>query len=185
MHRMKCFACAAAVALLVAPLALYAQASRHKAAPEPKPEPTESELVEYIRGALLSLSPSDGLNDNLDATFNTETGILTVTGPYGHCDFSIPSLNANDTVWDVYDPSDSDRTREKLLRLTLVSVSGKDARTCYDRQGRIDATMLANRARFLFSQPKADEIPDFQSRMVTAFQKLIAATGGTPAKDLF
>lgn len=170
--------------LLAGPIASVSQTARHKA-PEPKPEPTESELVEYIRGALLAFSPSDGINDNLDVAFNAATNVLTVSGPYGHCDFSIPSLNANDTVWDVYDPSDSDRTREKLLRLTLVSVSGKDARTCYNRQGGIDATMLANRARFLFSQPKADEVLNFQDKMATAFQKLIAATGGTPAKDLF
>jgi hypothetical protein len=174
----------ATVLLLAASLA-SSQAARHKAAPEPKPEPTESELVEYIRGALLAYSPSDGINDNLDVSFNTATSVLTVTGPSGHCDFSVPSLNADDTVWDVYDPSDSDRPREKLVRLTLVSVSGKDARTCYDGQGHIDTTMLANRARFLFSQPRTDEVPDFQPKMVEAFQKLIAATGGTPAKDLF
>ncbi len=173
-----------AAILLAVPLA-SSQTAKHKAAAESKPEPTEAELVEYIRGALLAYSPSDGLNDNLDVSFNTATKVLTVTGPNGHCDFSIPSLNADNTVWDVYDPSDSDRTREKVLRLTLVSVSGKDARACYDRQGHIDTTMLTNRARFLFSQPRTDEVPDFQQKMATAFQKLIAATGGAPAKALF
>ncbi|HZB88307.1 MAG TPA: hypothetical protein VE291_06600 [Terracidiphilus sp.] len=180
---MRRWACAVASVILALSLAAHAQSARH--AVTSKPEPTEAELVEYIRGALLSLSATDGINDNLDVTYNPTTKVLTVTGPSGHCDTSIPLLDANNTVWDVYDPSDSDRTREKLLRLTLVSVIGKDARTCYDTEGRIDPTLLANRARFLFSQPKADATPGFEDNMAAAFQKLIAATGGTPAKGLF
>ena len=173
---------AAATLWMALPLCA-AQTAHHKKA-DPKPEPTETELAEYIRGALLSLSPSDGLDDNLDVAYNAEAKVLTVTGPTGRCDTYIPSLNPNNTVWDVYDPSDTDRTREKLLRLTLVSVSGKEARTCYDQQGRINATMPANRARFLFSQAHADDIPGFQQKLTKAFKKLIALTGGTPEKDL-
>jgi len=173
-----------AAALLLAAIPSLAQTASHKKA-APKPEPTEPELAEYIRGALLSLSPSDGINDNAEVTYNADTKVLTVTGPQGRCETSIPALNPNTPVWDVYDPSDTDRTREKLLRLTLVSVSGKTARTCYDPQGRVNGMMPGNRARFLFSESHADQIPAFQDKMAKAFKKLIAQTGGAPEKDLF
>ena len=34
--------------------------------PDPKPQPTEQDLLDYLRGKLLALSPEDGLNDNLE-----------------------------------------------------------------------------------------------------------------------
>lgn len=177
----------AAVALCALSAAALAQTATHKKAapPPPKPEPTEPELVEYIRGSLLALSPADGMDDNLDVRYDPTTKVLTVDTPNGHCDFFIAALNANQAVWDVYDPSDTNRTREKVLRLTLVSVSGKAARACYDQANHVDPTMLTNRARFLFSQPKADEEPDFQDHMAKAFKKLIALAGGAPEKELF
>lgn len=163
-----------------------AQTTSHKkAAPPPKPEPTEPELVEYIRGALLSLSPNDGINDNLDVRYDESTKILTLTGPTGHCDIVISALNPNNTVWDVFDPSDSDRPREKLVRLTMVSTIGKTARTCYDRFDHVDTTLIGNRARFLFSQPKTDDVPDFQEKMTKAIKKLIVLAGGAAEKDIF
>jgi hypothetical protein len=163
-----------------------AQTTTHKkAAPPPKPEPTEPDLVEYIRGALLSLSPNDGINDNLDVRYDEATKVMTVTTPAGHCDVSFSALNPNNTVWDVFDPSDSDRQREKLVRLTMVSTLGKTARTCYDKLDRVDTTLIGNRARFLFSQPKADDIQDFQGKMTKAIKKLIVLDGGAPEKDLF
>jgi hypothetical protein len=45
--------------------------------------------------------------------------------------------------------------------------------------------VMGNRARFLFSQSKADDLPDFQDKMAKAFKKLIVLTGGEPEKDLF
>lgn len=160
-------------------------ASHKKVAPPPKPEPTEPELVEYLRGALLSLSPNDGINDNLDVRYDESTKVLTLTGPTGHCDIVISALNPNNTVWDVFDPSDSDRPREKLVRLTMVSTIGKTARTCYDRFDHVDTTLIGNRARFLFSQPKTDDVPDFQEKMTKAIKKLIVLAGGAPEKDIF
>ena len=56
--------CAAAL-ILVLP-ACSAQTPHHGKKPDPKPEPTQQELFEYIRGKLLSLSPGDGINDNLE-----------------------------------------------------------------------------------------------------------------------
>ncbi|HWT64678.1 MAG TPA: hypothetical protein VN151_01085 [Terracidiphilus sp.] len=176
---------ALAAALLALAFACPAQTKVPHARTPAKPEPTEPELAEYIRGQLLALSPSDSINDNTEVTYNADTRVLTVTGPSGRCETSLPALNANALVWDLYDPSDTDRTREKLLRLTFVSVSGKTARTCYDAQGRVNSLMPTNRARFLFSESHADETPDFQKKMAKAFQKLIALTGGTPQKDLF
>jgi hypothetical protein len=162
-----------------------AQTSTHKKKPDPKPEPTESELVEYIRGALLAYSPQDGINDNIDVKFDPASKALTIAGPTGHCDEFLGALNANETVWDVFDPSDPHQQREKLLRLTLVSVSGKAARTCYDRDNHVDPSMVANRARLLFSLSDTDSVPKFQETMTKAVKKLIVLSGGTPEKDLF
>lgn len=177
---------ASLVLVTLVPVSVSAQsATRKKAAPPPKPEPTEAELVEYVRGALLSLSPSDGFNDNLDVRYDETAKVLTVTSPGGHCDLFVNALNPNNAVWDVFDPSDSDRQREKLVRLTMVSVSGKTARTCYDKLDRVDTTLIANRARLLFSQPKTDDVPDFQDKMTKAMKKLIVLAGGAPEKDIF
>ncbi len=163
-----------------------AQTVAHKkAALPPKPEPTESDLVEYIRGQLLSLSPSDGINDNLDVRFDETNKTLTVTTPAGHCDIFLAGLNPNNAVWDVFDPSDSDRQREKLVRLTMVSVSGRTARTCYDKQDHVDTALIGNRARLLFSEPKADDVPDFHDKMTKAMKMLIVLDGGAPEKDIF
>ena len=174
-----------AVVLIAILPACCAQTANHKIRPAPKPEPTAPELFEYIRGALLSLSPEDGINDNLDVTFDAATGVLTVKQPSGHCDEFFGSLNANHVVWDDFDPSDSHNTRERLLRVTLVSVTGKTARTCYDKANEVDPGVLSNRVRLLFSYAKADQRPKFQETMTKAVRKLIALTGGAPEKDLF
>lgn len=162
-----------------------AQTSFHKKKADPKPEPTAPELFEYIRGALLSLSPDDGINDNLDVRFDAATHVLTVTQPDGHCDQFLGSLDSNYVVWDIFDPSSQFQTRERLLRVTLVSVSGKPARTCYDKNNHADASTAANRARFLFSLSKVDQVPHFQDRMTKALKKLIVLSGGVPENSIF
>jgi hypothetical protein len=172
---------AALIAILPA---CSAQTANHRKKPEPKPEPTAQELFEYIRGALLSLSPEDGINDNLEVMFNLTSSVLTVTQPGGHCDQFLNSLNANDAVWDEFDASDAHQTRDKLLRLSLVSVSGKTARTCYDKANHVDASIAENRVRLLFSQTKAEQWPDFQKKTTTAVKKLIVLSGGALEKDI-
>ena len=174
-----------AALLLILPLCAAQTARSKKAPPPPKPEPTEADLVEYVRGALLSLSPSDGINDNLEVRYDDSRKVLTIIGPAGRCDEYLSALDPNNAVWDVFDPSDSERQREKLLRLTLVSVIGKNARTCYDTSDHVDLNVMGNRARFLFSQSKADDLPDFQEKMAKAFKKLIVLAGGEAEKDLF
>jgi hypothetical protein len=162
-----------------------AQTRSHKKAPEPKPQPTVPELFEYIRGSLLSYSPNDGINDNVEVTINSTATILTITAPGGHCDVSLSALDSNTLVWDVFDPSDPVQPRDKLLRLTAVSTPGKPARTCYDKQNRADATMVANRARLLFSLAMTDPVPKFQENLAKAFKQLIVFSGGAPEKDIF
>jgi hypothetical protein len=174
----------AAILVAIVPLC-SAQTKSHNKTTDAKPEPTQQEIAEYVRGSLLSLSPNDGINDNQEVTFDFTNHVLSVAGPLGRCDFFLDALNPNNIIWDVYDPSDTDRQREKLLRLTLVSVSGKAARTCYDKQNRVNADLLPNRARFLFSLPKTDEVPDFQEKIAKAFKKLIELSGGQPAGDIF
>jgi hypothetical protein len=101
----------------------------HKAKkPDPKPEPTEQDLLDYLRGKLLALSPEDGLNDNLEVSYDLATATMSITQPDGHCDISLSALDANSAFWDTLDPSDRYRARDEVLRLTLTSQSGKNAR---------------------------------------------------------
>ena len=186
MTRLARIRVAALATVLIAILpACSAQTATHKKKAPPKPEPTAPELFEYIRGALLSLSPEDGINDNLEVSYNLATSVLTVTQPGGHCDEFLSALNANELVWDDFDPSDPRNTRERLVRLTLVSMSGKKARTCYDKEGTEDTSVPGNRVRLLFSYAKADQRADFQKNMTVAVKKLIALSGGAAEKALF
>jgi len=174
-----------AAALLAVLPACTAQTATHKTRPEPKPDATAPELFEYVRSALLLLSPEDGVNDNLEVTFNWTTNVMTISQPGGRCDLFINALNSNDVAWDVFDPSDSHESRDKLVRLTLVSVSGTKARICYDKAGNVDEGVPMNRIRFLFSYTKADQWQGFQGKMSKTLKRLIVLTGGTPEVKLF
>ena len=189
-------ACICSVALLGCLFACSAQSlltaqstqsthARHAKKPAPKPEPTQQELVDYIRGKFLALTPSDGFNDNLEVAFDPSTYALTVTQPDGRCENYLGALDSNSMIWEIFDPGDTHDLREKLLRLTITSMSGKKARTCYDRENHPDQSANPNRVRFLFSTSKAEEFPDFQENMAKAFKKLIALSGGIPEKKLF
>jgi hypothetical protein len=181
--RQRRFICAFALIVLL-PIC-SAQAPAHKSKLTPKPEPTTQDLFEFVRGSLLAYGPDDGINDNLEVTLDSTANIMTVKQPDGHCDQFLNALDANTLVWDVFDASDSQRTREQMLRLTVISVSGKNARTCYDNMNRVDSKVPSNRARFLFSLSKTDQMVDFKSRTAKAMKKLIAASGGAPEKNLF
>lgn len=165
--------------------ACSAQTHHGKAPPPPRPEPTASELFDYVRGQLLALSPEDGINDSIEVSWDPSTRMMTVMEPGGHCDQYLNALDTNTAVWDVFDPSDSIQQRDKLLRLTLISVSGKTGRVCYDKQNHVDPGLLGNRVRLLFSLDKAEEIPHFQDKMAKAFKKLVVLSGGAPEQDLF
>jgi hypothetical protein len=151
----------------------------------PKPEPTQLELVEYLHGMLLSLSAGDSIHDNQDVEFNQATNTLTVIQPMGRCDNAMGSLNANSISWDTFDPSDRNDVHAELLRVTIASSLGKTARVCTDKNGKPDTTAAANRVRLVFSAPKAEQFPDFQTKMTKALQKLIGLSGGTAEKELF
>ncbi len=162
-----------------------AKPARHAKAAEPMPEPTQQELVEYLRGKLLALSPSDGINDNLEVKFDPSTSVLTVIQPDGRCDQFLGSLDSNNLFWDIFDPSDAHNSREELLRLTVTSVSGKTARACFDEKGRPDQGASTNRARLLFSLAKSEQIPGFQNKMEKVVKKLIILSGGAQEKQIF
>jgi hypothetical protein len=174
-----------ATALVAVLPACAAQSSTHKPKPEPRPDATAPELFEYVRSALLLLTPEDGVNDNLEVTFNWNANVMTISQPGGHCDLFVNALNPNDVAWDIFDPSDAHESRDKLVRLTLVSVSGTKARICYDKAGGVDESVPANRIRFLFSYSKADQWPNFQAKLTKALKKLIVLSGGTPAAPPF
>jgi hypothetical protein len=174
-----------APAMLAAPPAQSATGRSHARKPAPKPEPTLEELAEYVRGKFLALTPSDGYNDNLEVEFDPETATLTVAQPDGRCENYLNALDANSMIWEIFDPGDTHDLREKLLRLTITSRSGKKARICYDKTNHPDPSATPNRVRFLFSTSKAEEIPGFQGNMSKAFKKLIALSGGIPEKELF
>jgi len=150
-----------------------------------KPEPTAQDLYAYIRGALLAFSPDDRINDTLEVALDPTATVLTIKQPDGHCDIFLNALDANTLVWDVYDASDSMASRQPLARLTVISVPGKNARTCYDVDNQVDATISGNRARLLFSWGKIPDGSGFQAKMTKAIKKLIALSGGSAEKDIF
>jgi hypothetical protein len=152
---------------------------------EPEPEPTQQELAEYLRGKLLALSPSDGVNDNIEVSFNSATSVLTVFQPDNHCDHFFSALDTNNFSWEIFDPSDAHISREELLRLTVTSVSGKTARACFDKQGQPEEGTSTNRMRLLFSLAKSEQVPGFQAKMAKAVKKLIILSGGAEEKELF
>ena len=179
---MKTLATLCAVAIMAAVPLAGAQQTHHKKA---KPAPTAPKLAEYIRGQMLSLSPDDGFNDNQEVSFDAANQVMTVKQPDGRCEIYFNNLDANTVVWDIFDASDSNDTREKLLRATIVSLSGKPARVCYDRQNHLVANIPTNRARLLFAQYKTSQFPSFSYDMTKALQALIALDGGLPAQKLF
>jgi len=162
-----------------------ANPAHHANKREPKPEPTQQELFEYIRGKLLTLSPNDGFNDNLEVAFDPATSTLSITQPDGRCDIFVSALDTNSPIWEVMDPSDSYHARGEILRLTMTSSSGKKARTCYDNENQVDKSISGNRVRLLFSQNKANAVPDFTYNMTKAIKKLVVASGGAAEKKLF
>jgi|SRR5580704_9895550 hypothetical protein len=171
--------------LAIAVPASLAQSETPKKKAKPKPEPTSAELFAYIRGALLEFSPDDRINDNLEVTIDPTATVLTVKQPDGHCDIFLSALDANTIAWDVYDASDSMTARQPLARLTVISVAGKNARTCYDVDNQVDQTISGNRARLLFSWGKIPDGSGVQAKMTKALKKLIALSGGSAEKDIF
>jgi hypothetical protein len=149
------------------------------------PEPTQEDLAEYLRGKLLLLSPSDGINDNLEVRFDSSTSTLTVIQPTGRCEQFLGALDANNISWDIFDPSDSENPRDKLLRLTTNSVSGERARVCFGMNGQPEEGTSTNRVRLLFSLTKADQIAGFQDKMVKTMKKLIVLSGGVEGEEFF
>ncbi len=156
----------------------------HPKKAEPKPPPSREELFEYVRSRLLSLSPSDGLNDNLEVAYNPDISTLTITQPDGRCDIYLNAIDNNSAVWEIVDPSETNRPRAEVLRLTINSISGKPARACYDSQNQIDTSMASNRARLFFSLSKAKAAPDFTYKMDKAIKELVVASGGAPEKQV-
>jgi hypothetical protein len=150
-----------------------------------KPEPTQQELADYVRGKLLELSPNDGINDNQDVSFEAATGVLSVTQPDGRCDVFLGAINSNSLLWETFDPSDTYHPRAKVLRVTVTALGGQKARTCYDAHNQVDASVASNRARLLFSLPKTDVVPNFQQNMTKALKELVLSAGGAPEKDIF
>ena len=150
-----------------------------------KPEVTQQELFDYVRGKLLALSPNDGYNDNQEVSLDPATSILSITQPDGRCDIFLSAIDSNSMIWEVYDPSDTYHTRQQVLRLTLTSLSGKKARTCYDAHNQVDTSVPGNRARLLFSLQKTNAVPDFSENMNKAVKKLVTLAGGEAEKSLF
>jgi hypothetical protein len=150
-----------------------------------KPEASQQELFDYVRGKLLALSPNDGYNDNQEVSFDPATSILSITQPDGRCDIFLSAIDSNSMIWEIYDPSDTYHARAQVLRLTLTSLSGKKARTCYDAHNQVDSSVPGNRARLLFSLQKTNAVTDFSENMNKAVKKLVTLAGGEQEKTLF
>jgi hypothetical protein len=152
---------------------------------EAKPELSQQDLFEYIRGKLLSLSPNDGINDNLEVTYDAPSSTLSIVQPDGRCDIFLNAIDTNNMIWEVRDPSDAYHTSGDILRLTLTASSGKPARVCYDDKNQIDKSIASNRARLLFAQNKANAVPGFTDNMTKAIKKLVVQSGGVAEKKIF
>jgi len=176
--------CAAAMAWTAQPCVAQLKSTQSKKV-APKKEPTSAELFAYMRGVLLQYSADDGVNDNLEVAIDPTATVLTIKQPDGHCYIFLNALDANTVSWDVYDATDSMQTRAPLARLTVVSVAGKKARTCYDVENNIDPAPSATRARILFSWEKIPDGSGFQSKFTKALKKLITQSGGTAEANLF
>ena len=176
---------ACALLLALAPSVLAGQTQTYKKKADPKPEPTSADLFAYVRGALIEYSPDDRVNDNLEVSIDPTATVLTIKQPDGHCDIFLNALDANTIAWDVYDASDSMQTRAPLARMTVISVAGKKARTCYDVDNNIDPSIPVTRVRILFSWDKIPEGSGFQAKMTKAIKKLITQSGGYGEKDIF
>jgi len=176
--------CAGAMAG-TAPLCNAQSKTTQSKKPAAKKEPTSAELFAYIRGALLQYTADDGANDNLEVAIDPTATVLTIKQPDGHCDIFLNALDASTISWDVYDATDSMQTRAPLARLSVVSVAGKKARTCYDPENNIDPAPSATRARILFSWEKIPEGSGFQAKFTKAFKKLITHSGGAAEVSLF
>jgi hypothetical protein len=176
--------CAAGTAW-TAPVCIAQSSKPHVKKAAPVKEPTSAELFAYMRGVLLQYSADDGVNDNLEVAIDPTATVLTIKQPDGHCDIFLNALDANTVSWDVYDATDSMQTRAPLARLTVVSVAGKKARTCYDVENNIDPAPTATRARILFSWEKIPDGSGFQSKFTKAFKKLITQSGGAAEASLF
>jgi len=161
-----------------------AKSSRHGKA-EPEPEPTQQELADYLRAKLLALSPSDGINDNLEVKFDPSSNTLTIVQPIGRCDHYLGALDANNVSWDIFVPNKKSDSSHELLRLTAISTSGKKARVCFDDKGQPDRETSSNRVRLLFSLAKSEQVPGFQGKMLKTLKKLILISGGAEEKELF
>lgn len=162
-----------------------ARPARHAKEADPLLEATPQDLAEYLRGKMLTLSPSDGINDNLAVSFDPSTSILTVLQPGSRCVHYLNALDTNNMSWEIFDPSDSHNSREALLRLTITSSSGKTARRCFDEKGHPDVGTSTNRVRLLFSLSGAEQTPGFQNKMTKVVKRLITLAGGAPEKDIF
>ncbi len=168
-----------------APATPATSANHHVKKAPPKPAPTQQELYDYVRGELLALTPNDGINDNLEVSFDAATSTLSITQPDGRCDIFLGAIDSNSAIWEVFDPSDTYHTREQVLRLTLTSLSGKKARVCYDKNNQVDTSIASNRARLLFSLAMSNAVPGFTDKMGKAVKKLVALAGGSAEKDIF
>jgi hypothetical protein len=156
-----------------------------KAVTPSKSTPNAQEVFGYIRAKLLSLSPEDGFNDNVDVVLDATSTVMTTTQPGGHCDQFLSALDTNSLSWDTFDSSDRHNSGEALLRLTITSQAGKAGRACFKKDGRVEEGVSTNRVRLLFALSKAQEIPGFQEKMGKAVRRLITLAGGLPEKKLF
>jgi hypothetical protein len=136
--------------------------------------PDKKETADYIKGKLLTT-----MQKIKSVEFDENTCILSVKEYcyvgykfYDSFDYEVQNLNANAMTWDVGEDGDG-----RFMTLTIAPKNGFKAGSCkyYYRENKVED---ANVARFKISIPKAADTPDFQNRIVKAFQRLIELCGG-------
>ena len=155
--------------------------------PEPKPEPTAQELFEYVRSALILLSPDDGINDNLEVTFNPATQLDDRNAARRPLR-SISRMRSTQTMsaWDVFDPSDASRVpRTALAPYTGLRQRQEGAEPATTRQNKSMQALPANRVRLLFSLSQGGPVAQLPGQIVKGLQESHRAERCRTREDIF
>lgn len=136
--------------------------------------PDKSTTVEYIRAKLISVGKPGEVSEVIFDERNCK--MTTVSASQDWQDIYWGNLDANTLTWDIYEAGNSG----KVLKLSITSRSGLIAMRSGSSYSRAHDKPSGknNQISFLFSISLAADTPNFQERIMKAFQRLIELCGG-------